>query len=121
MRAFVEHYFKVWSDQDMNGYDECFMTDAAIQHIDGQGQLFTITRPRFIASQRDAHRRSSTRMVEVPESIEIRFEQQLARAVVYWKLTAGARVEKGYDHFTLRLDRGRWRIANLLFYATSEE
>ena len=48
-----------------------------------------------IASQRDAHRRSPSRMVEVPESIEIRFEQKLARAVVFWKLTAGARVENG--------------------------
>jgi len=121
VRAFVERYFKVWSDQDMDGYDDCFMTDAAIQHIDSQGQLFTIPRPRFVASQRDAHRRSPARMVEVPESIEIRFEQQLARAVVYWKLTAGPRVERGYDHFTLKKDRGRWRIANLLFYATSDE
>lgn len=121
VRAFVEHYFRVWSDQDMDGYDDCFMTDAAIQHINDQGQLFTIPRPRFITSQRDAHRRSPSRMVEVPESIEIRFEQKLARAVVSWKLTAGARVEKGYDHFTLKRDRGRWRIANLLFYSTGDE
>ncbi|MDG3006157.1 nuclear transport factor 2 family protein [Paludisphaera mucosa] len=120
-RAFVERYFKVWSDRDMDGYDDCFMTDASIQHIDGQGQLFTIPRPRFVASQRDAHRRSPSRMIEVPESIEIRFEQELARAVVYWKLTAGDRVQKGYDHFTLRRDRGRWRIVNLLFYSTDEE
>ena len=121
VRAFVEHYFSTWSAQDMDGYDDCFMTDAAIQHIDSQGQLFTIPRPRFVASQRDAHRRSPSRMVEVPESIEIRFEQQIARAVVYWKLTAGARVQKGYDHFTLKQDRGRWRIVNLLFYSTSED
>lgn len=121
VRAFVERYFKVWSEQDMGGYDDCFMTDAVVQHVDGQGQLFSIARPQFVASQREAHRRSASRMVEVPESIEIRFEQQLARAVVYWKLTAGARVQKGYDHFTLKLDRGRWRIANLLFYSTSDE
>ncbi|WP_165251118.1 pyroglutamyl-peptidase I family protein [Paludisphaera soli] len=121
VRAFVEHYFKVWSDQDMDGYDDCFMTDASIQHINEQGQLFTLARPRFVASQRDVHRRSPVRMVEVPESIEIRFEQQLARAVVSWKLTAGSRVDKGYDHFTLKEDRGRWRIVNLLFYSTEDE
>ena len=64
--------------------------------------------------------RSSIRSIEVPESIEIRFEQKLARVVAHWRLNAGTRVQKGYDHFTLIHDRGRWRIANLLFYATSD-
>ncbi len=119
VKTFVEHYFKVWSDQDMDGYDDCFMTDACIQYIDGQGQLFTTPRQRFVASQREIHRRSSTRSIEVPETIEIRFEQKIARAVVYWKLTSGARIQKGYDHFTLKQERGQWRIVNLLFYSTS--
>jgi len=120
VKAFVEHYFKVWSDQDMDAYDDCFMTDASIQYIDQRGQLFTTPRQRFVASQREIHRRSAVRSVEVPETIEIRFEQQFARAVVYWKLTAGTRVQKGYDHFTLKRDDGRWRIVNLLFYSTSD-
>lgn len=120
VKAFVEHYFKVWSDQDMDAYDDCFMTDASIQYIDHRGQLFTTPRQRFVASQREIHRRSTVRSVEVPETIEIRFEQQFARAVVYWKLTAGPRVQKGYDHFTLKRDGGRWRIVNLLFYSTSD-
>lgn len=121
VRALVERYFKVWSDRDMDAYDDCFMADAVIQHVDARGQLVSIPRGKFVAGQRDAHRRSPDPMVEVPESIEIRFEQRIARAVVYWKLTAGARVEKGYDHFTLMLDRGRWRIVNLLFYSTDAE
>jgi len=120
VKAFVERYFKVWSDQDMDAYDDCFMTDASIQYIDQRGQLFTTPRQRFVASQREIHRRSAVRSVEVPETIEIRFEQQFARAVVYWKLTAGTRVQKGYDHFTLKRDDGRWRIVNLLFYSTSD-
>ncbi|OJW19829.1 MAG: hypothetical protein BGO49_14015 [Planctomycetales bacterium 71-10] len=120
VRALVERYFKVWSDRDMDAYDDCFMSDAVIQHVDARGQLVSIPRGKFVAGQRDAHRRSPEPMVEVPESIEVRFEQQLARAVVHWKLTAGSRVEKGYDHFTLMLDRGRWRIVNLLFYSTDE-
>ena len=33
---------------------------------------------------------------------------KLARAIVYWKLTAGPRVEYGYDHFTLMKNRGKW-------------
>lgn len=120
VKAFVEHYFKVWSDQDMDAYDDCFMTDASIQFIDHRGQLFTTPRQRFVASQREVHRRSTTRSIEVPVTIEIRFEQEFARAVVYWKLTSGPRIQMGYDHFTLKLDRGRWRIVNLLFYATSD-
>jgi pyroglutamyl-peptidase len=120
VKAFIEHYFKSWSDQDMDAYDDCFMSDACIQYIDDNGQLFTSPRQRFVASQREVHRRSSTRSIEVPESIEVRFEQKLARVVAYWRLNAGARVQKGYDHFTLKQERGRWRIVNLLFYATSD-
>jgi len=120
-RASVERYFKVWSDQDMRAYDDCFMADAVIQHVDARGRLSSLPRGRFVAGQRDAHRRSPEPMVEVPESIDIRFEGRIARAVVHWKLTAGARVEKGYDHFTLMLDRDRWRIVNLLFYSTDED
>lgn len=120
VKAFVEHYFKVWSDQDMDAYDDCFMTDAVIQYIDHRGQLFTTPRQRFVAGQREIHRRSTTRSIEVPVTIDIRFEQEFARAVVYWKLTSGSRVQMGYDHFTLKQDRGRWRIVNLLFYATSD-
>jgi pyrrolidone-carboxylate peptidase/ketosteroid isomerase-like protein len=120
-RALVERYFQVWSNRDMDAYDDCFMADAVIQHVDASGRLTSIPRGKFVAGQRDAHRRSPEPMVEVPESIEIRFEQKIARAVVYWKLTAGDRVETGYDHFTLMLDRGRWRIANLLFYSTDAE
>lgn len=121
VRDLVERYFKVWSDRDMDAYDDCFMTDAVIQHVDARGQLVSIPRGKFVAGQREAHRRSPDPMVEVPESIDIRFEQRIARAVVYWKLTAGDRVETGYDHFTLKLDRGRWRIVNLLFYAAEAE
>jgi pyroglutamyl-peptidase len=120
VKAFIEHYFKCWSDQDMDAYDDCFMSDACIQYIDAHGQLFTSQRQRFVASQREVHRRSTTRSVEVPESIEIRFEQKLARVVAYWRLNSGTRVQKGYDHFTLKQERGKWRIVNLLFYATSD-
>lgn len=120
-RALIDRYFKVWSDRDMEAYDDCFMSDAVIQHVDAAGRLVSIPRGKFVAGQREAHRRSPDPMVEVPESVELRFERDIARAVVYWKLTAGARVETGYDHFTLMLDRGRWRIANLLFYSTDGE
>jgi ABC-type transporter MlaC component len=35
---------------------------------------------------------------------------------VYWKLTAGPRLQYGYDHFTLMKQNGEWKIVNLVFY-----
>ncbi len=119
VKTFVEHYFSTWSEQDMDGYDACFLPDAVIQFIDANGSISTAGKQRFVASQRAFHRGSNTRTVEVPENIDIRFEGKLARAVVYWKLTSGARIERGYDHFTLMTEEGHWRIVNLLFYGTS--
>jgi pyroglutamyl-peptidase len=121
VKTFIEHYFKSWSDQDMDAYDDCFLADACIQYIDDGGRLSSTPRARFVASQREVHRRSSVRSIEVPETIEIRFEQKIARVVAYWRLNAGSRVQKGYDHFTLIQERGKWRIVNLLFYATSDD
>lgn len=118
IKEFIGRYFSTWSNQDMKGYDACFLPDACIQHVDGTGQLTTYSRVRFIASQRDYHRNSQHKTTEVPETIDVRFEGKLARVIVYWKLTAGPRTEKGYDHFTLMKHDGNWRIVNLVFYAT---
>jgi hypothetical protein len=60
-------------------------------------------------------------MVETAESIDIRFDAKLAHALVHWKLVDGARIERGYDHFTLIKSGGEWRIAHLIFYSTGEE
>jgi pyroglutamyl-peptidase len=116
IKEFIERYFSTWSKQDMKGYDACFMPDACIQHIDPKGRISTMPRVQFIASQRNYHRTSPVRTTEVAESVDIRFEEKLARVVVFWKLTAGRRVETGYDHFTLMRHEGQWRIVNLVFY-----
>jgi pyroglutamyl-peptidase len=118
VKEFVNRYFRTWSEQDMKGYNDCFMSDACIQFIDPRGRLHTYPRQEFIANQRDYHRNAPHRAKEVPESTHIRFEAKLARAVVYWKLTAGPRTETGYDHFTLMKYEGDWRIVSLVFYAT---
>ena len=55
---------------------------------------------------------------EVPVSIEIRFESELARVVVNWKLSTGVSEVLGYDHFTLLKRNGKWGIVNLAFYNT---
>jgi pyroglutamyl-peptidase len=118
IKEFIGRYFSTWSKQDMKGYDACFLPDACIQHIDAKGRLTTSGRVQFVASQRNYHRNSPVRTTEVAESIDIRFEEKLARVVVFWKLTAGRRTETGYDHFTLMRHEGQWRIVNLVFYAT---
>jgi hypothetical protein len=114
----IQRYFRTWSDQDMEGYAATFMDNACVQFLDAEGRLTTFSLAPFLAGQRDAHRTARHRQIEVPVSTDIRFEAELARAVVYWKLTAGPRTHYGYDHFTLVKSGGQWRIANLLFYVT---
>jgi pyroglutamyl-peptidase len=119
VKELITRYFLTWSSQDMRGYNDCFLPEAAIQFIDPRGSVTTTLRQQFVESQRDVHLRSPQRLVEVPESIDVRFEEKLARVVVYWKLTAGTRIDRGYDHFTLARQDGRWKIVNLVFYSSS--
>ena len=119
LEEFIRTYFRTWSDRDIEGYDACFLPNASIQFIDSRGKLTTYARAQFVADQRKHHRTARHRMTEVPESIDIRFESKLARAIVYWKLTAGPTIDFGYDHFTLIKHRGKWRIVNLVFYSVN--
>jgi hypothetical protein len=121
VRELITRYFRTWSAKDMERYAQCFMPQAAIQLIDPAGKLITMPLRPFIESQREGHRKSEAGMTEAPESIDIRFEGRTARVVVFWKLVEGERTEFGYDHYTLMQSDGKWRIANLLFYATPEE
>ena len=114
VKKFVERYFSTWSNNEMDAYADCFLSDAVIQFIDVKGQLQSQGKRSFIADQRTVQARSPG--LEVPETIDIRFEPNLARAVVYWKLTMNKRVEYGYDHFTLARQDGKWKIVNLVFY-----
>lgn len=118
VETFIRRYFSTWSSQDMKGYGGCFLPGAVVQFIDNDGDITPLALEPFLASQVESHRNAPQPMTETPESIDIRFEGRLARAVVAWKLTAGSRVETGYDHFTLVKRSGQWRIVNLTFYAT---
>lgn len=118
VEKFVRHYFRSWSDGDMDAYGDCFAPKAYIQYLDSDDRLTSTPRDLFVAQQRDYQKSARVRATEVPESIEIQFEAKLARAVVYWKLTAGSRTEFGYDHFTLMKQNDKWQIVNLVFYAT---
>jgi hypothetical protein len=85
--------------------------------IDPNRGLITMPLTPFLQSQQQAHQASPNKMTETPESIKIRFDADLAHVLVYWKLVDGKRLEYGYDHFTLMKSDGKWRIANIIFYA----
>ncbi|MEY3174220.1 MAG: Pyrrolidone-carboxylate peptidase [Planctomycetota bacterium] len=115
----VRNYFKSWSDQRMRDYADCFAENAVIQEVDGDDVRTQLKDP-FVAEQTNYHRIAVFRAVEVPVQTSISFEAELARVVVYWKLTAGPRVQYGYDHFTLMKVNQEWKIVNLVFYGVKK-
>ena len=117
VRELIDRYFKSWSNQDLVRYGQCFMPQAAIQMIDPHRGLITMPLTPFLQSQQQAHQASPNKMNETPESVKIRFDANLAHALVYWKLVDGERLEYGYDHFTLMKSDDKWRIVNIVFYA----
>lgn len=122
VRQLIDRYFLTWSKQDIDRYGQCFLPQAIVQLFDPQRGLTTIPLGPFLESQREAHRRAAKPLTETAESVDVRFETpDIARVIVYWKLTGNARNEHGYDHFTLLNTDGKWRIANLLFYAVEPE
>lgn len=120
IRKLVDGYFKSWSDQRMKDYGDCFAEGSVIQEVTRTGEIFTQTKGPFVAAQASYHKSAVHKAIEVPVSTDFSFEAELARAVVYWKLTAGPRVQFGYDHFTLIKQNGEWKIANLVFYGTKD-
>ena len=116
----IEEYFKSWSEQRMQDYGGCFADGAVIQEI-GSGSINTQMKGPFVAQQTTYHKLAIFKAVEVPVRTSIQFEADLCRVVVYWKLTAGPRVQYGYDHFTLMKQKGAWKIVNLVFYGTSPD
>ena len=115
----IQRYFRTWSAMDMKGYGDCFLENSSIQYIDSNGKIIPSDLGEFLKSQGNLLC-SGERETEVPESIDIRFEANLARVVVYWKLTQTAKKTEisGYDHFTLLKHDGKWGIVNLAFYET---
>lgn len=119
VRKLIDRYFRSWSAQDMERYGQCFARQAIVQFVDANGTLVSLPLPNFLRSQREAHKKSKHKMTETAEKVDVLFEKNLARVVVYWKLVDGDRTQYGYDHFTLLpVGGGGWRIANLLYYGT---
>jgi pyroglutamyl-peptidase len=120
VKKLIEDYFKSWSEQRMKDYGNCFAEDSVIQEISRSGDIHTQMKGPFVATQTTYHKMALFRAVEVPVRTDITFEADLARAVVYWKLTAGPRIQFGYDHFTLIKQSGQWKIVNLVFYGKKD-
>jgi hypothetical protein len=120
VRDLIDRYFLTWNAKDVDRYGQCFMPQAAIQLMDASGGMTTLPLRAFLDTQREAHR-SGDDLHETPESVDVRLEGRIARAIVHWKLVAGERVQWGYDHFTLVKVGNQWRIANLIFYETQGE
>lgn len=120
IRKLIDGYFKSWSEQRMKDYGDCFAEGAVIQEVTRSGEIFTQAKAPFVAAQTSYHKSAVHKAIEVPVTTDFTFEAELARAVVYWKLTAGPRTQFGYDHFTLIKQGGEWKIANLVFYGTKE-
>jgi pyroglutamyl-peptidase len=117
----IKHYFLSWSEQRMKDYGNCFADGAVVQEINRDGEIYTQNKTPFVAGQTAYHKSAVHKAIEVPVKTEIRFEADLARAVVYWKLTAGPRLQYGYDHFTLIKQGDEWKIVNLVFYGTDDK
>ena len=112
----IVEYFKSWSEQRMDDYGDCFADGAVIQEV-GSGRVNTQLKDPFVKGQRNYHQTAIWKAVEVPVRTAITMEADLARVVVYWKLSAGPRQQYGYDHFTLMKQKGKWKIINLVFYS----
>jgi pyroglutamyl-peptidase len=116
----IVEYFRSWSEQRMDDYGDLFSAGAVIQEV-GSGKVITQLKDPFIRTQTSYHQTALFKAVEVPVRTVINFEANLARVVVYWKLTAGPNRKYGYDHFTLMKQSGNWKIINLVFYGVPEE
>jgi len=119
IRTFIQHYFKTWSDADIDAYGACFHPQAAVYFLGPAQAVKRHELQPFLDSQRTFHETSPHPTREVPESIEITHEQRLARVLVRWKLTSKTREKQGYDHFYLLKTDAGWQILTLIFYDLS--
>ncbi|MEO6845815.1 MAG: nuclear transport factor 2 family protein [Chthoniobacterales bacterium] len=117
IREFIGRYFNTWSVKDMTGYGGCFDSSAMVYFIKDGRVVLRQDKPDFISGQTEAVIRGPA-SEEHPESIQIMAEGDLAYARVYWKMTRGSLVKRGYDHFTLLRTTQGWKIIALTFYET---
>ena len=117
--AFLHHYFKTWSDQDMDGYAACFHETARITWLpEGKGEPRFDSLSDFLHGQRLSHQTAAEPMRETADHIEILMDDRAALARVQWTLVKGNNRTTGIDHFSLAHTPSGWRITHLLVYST---
>jgi len=116
LHQFIEKYFTSWSNKDMEGYAACFDPLATIYFMKNGRVALQQNFKDFLEGQINAHKAAATPLAEHAEDIDLFITGNTAYARVLWKLRAGNRVSKGYDHFMIFRTPGGWKIVTLLFY-----
>lgn len=114
INAFLNHYFSVWSNGDMDAFKNCFHPQAAIVFLDRANETHaSLPLVAFIRTQEEAHQRSVVKMRETPLNKQIMIAGDLSQATVRWKLFKGYQTITGVDLFTLVFTSGEWKILHL--------
>jgi hypothetical protein len=117
LRQAVEHYFEVWSQADMESYQNCFHPQAVISYVAEDGRVHPLGLLDFVNSQREAHRLSTLPMRERPLHIEIERHGRFATACVFWELLRGVERTTGVNLFSFAKVEDRWVIVSLVYGA----
>jgi hypothetical protein len=116
LHQFIEKYFTTWSNKNMEAYAACFDPSATIYLIENSEVARQQNFKEFLEGQKIAHRAALYPLEEHAEDIDFFITGNMAYVRVLWKLTAGNRVSKGYDHFVISKTPAGWKIITLIFY-----
>jgi len=117
LEPFLNAYFSSWSDNDMQGYRNCFHTSATVVHV-ARGQVNTTVGLDAFITQQANHIASldhpvSERMVSFTANEDIQGSTVMTR----WVYEGKNETYTGVDHFTLIRDAvGAWKIVSLVWY-----
>lgn len=116
LRKSILQYFSSWSHKDMETYASCFDPSAIIYLMEKDRVVLRQNLKDFMEDQINAHKRALSSLEEHAEDMDMVITDHLAYVRVLWKLTAGDRVSRGYDHFVLSRTPAGWKIVTLVFY-----
>jgi len=100
----------------MEGYAACFDPAATIYFMKNGRVALQQNFKDFLEGQKNAHKATATPLEEHAQDVDLFITGNMAYARVLWRLTAGNRVSKGYDHFLIFRTSVGWKIITLLFY-----
>jgi hypothetical protein len=117
LELFLNAYFLSWSNNDMQGYRDCFHTAATVIHV-VQGQVDTTVRlDKFIKQQTTNLASLDHPVREHMISFTANEDFQGTTVMARWLYEDKDETYTGVDHFTLIRDtRGAWKIITLVWY-----